>query len=369
MEILMTDMSSGFAGDRLYADMLAYVRNAEPDQRLASARTLGKQYGVSHATVINVMNQLVTQRLVYKVHGRGCFVADPQSTPGANGKRTIIFCCAWGAVSHAYYFQIWHGVAEAIASAGYRLLVLPLGVGGQNDALKVPEEVKRNRHDLAGIILPWTNGDGVAEIEKICPKLPLVISQSLDKGQEMCSVLRDRYALGRMAARYLIEQGARRIAAVYRGDDYQQGLHDAVAAAEQPVELIEISFTRPHNGESLGDELLRAAPDGVAFSEDRVALATLHHLTASQPDYLERIPVISHANTGDDILPPGVAKLEHDGHERGVITAQTLISLIEGRLSSTVAIRIKPRFVAPNAPASATATVAATVAATEAETA
>lgn len=351
----MKHFENQFVGDRLLRDMRAFVKTAAPHQRLASARSLASEYAISHVSVMNVMDALVADGLVYKQHGKGCFVAErPGGSLPGDSRRSILFGCNWKATSHAYYFQIWHGVAHAVDMAGYHLQVLPLGLGNGSDYAVLQTELDRRgaADPPAGLIMPWIGGPTLHLLEQTCPGLPIVISQSLEQEQQLCSVIRDFYALGYQSAQYLLERGARRIATVYRSADYLQGLHDGLAAASPAPALTVLHFERPPDTVALAQQILAARPDGVAISEDRVALALLHEIGRYDGTFLDETAIIAHANTGDDILPRQVARLENDGFQRGVVTANTLLQMIDGTLTAPVAIRIKPRLVRPGEAAS-----------------
>jgi GntR family transcriptional regulator len=50
----------------------------EPDSPISSERDLGERYGLSRMTVRQAINQLVTEGRLYRVRGRGTFVAQPK---------------------------------------------------------------------------------------------------------------------------------------------------------------------------------------------------------------------------------------------------------------------------------------------------
>jgi GntR family transcriptional regulator len=50
----------------------------EPDAPIPSERDLGEQYGLSRMTVRQAINQLVAEGRLYRVRGRGTFVAQPK---------------------------------------------------------------------------------------------------------------------------------------------------------------------------------------------------------------------------------------------------------------------------------------------------
>ena len=70
------------AGDRkgqhLHEILEAFVAAAEPGERLPGERELAARYGVARMTVRSVLDRLVVQGLVHRVHGHGTFVSEPR---------------------------------------------------------------------------------------------------------------------------------------------------------------------------------------------------------------------------------------------------------------------------------------------------
>lgn len=65
-------------GQRLHEILEAMVAAAEPGQRLPSERELAARYEVARMTVRGVIDRLVLQGLVHRVHGHGTFVSEPR---------------------------------------------------------------------------------------------------------------------------------------------------------------------------------------------------------------------------------------------------------------------------------------------------
>lgn len=56
----------------------ALVASLEPGAPLPSERLLAERYGVARMTVRSELDRLVAEGIVYRVHGRGSFVAEPR---------------------------------------------------------------------------------------------------------------------------------------------------------------------------------------------------------------------------------------------------------------------------------------------------
>ncbi len=65
-------------GEALREIMEALVGSLGPGAELPSERVLAEHFGLARMTVRTEMDRLVTEGLVYRLHGRGTFVAEPR---------------------------------------------------------------------------------------------------------------------------------------------------------------------------------------------------------------------------------------------------------------------------------------------------
>ncbi len=343
------ELAGDFVGDRLYNDLTAFVRNAPPHTRLASARTLAGKYGISPASVMLVVDRLAAAGLVYKVHGKGCFVAEARQNQPAAGE-TILFCYSQQAMPHLYYSNMRDAVIENATLLGYRLQVRPLikkdGQTYSQEWLQIFRDLSGT--DVAAMIVPWVEPGCAGPIRTLRPDLPVLVTQSLFPGQEYSSVMQDMFCHGYEAGRYLLENcGIRNLAAVHHGAAFLAGMRAAVAEFQPDAKLEAFSFDRLSYPAATAAALVRSGAAGVAFSEDIAAREFLRQAMELEPDFLETRRIIAHSNIEYNILPPPVARLENDGREFGATVMSTLHSLIRGRFPGKVSVGIKPRLRLP----------------------
>lgn len=201
------------AGEPLWMQLMTVLRaqiesgQLEPDRPLPSEAELTDIYGVSRTVVREALRELVQQRLIYKVKGRGAFVS-----PRKTELRFV------GSVS---------GSADDLRESGRRVttqtLCQALGGADEREAslLRIPlgEQVVRVRRLRRVDGQPWLLVDTA-----IPARLALGLEKAVLENQSLYDVLRRRYGLEPRGADRWIE---------------------AVFPDEQDAALLEVSTSTP----------------------------------------------------------------------------------------------------------------------------
>ena len=85
MKSKATTLGKQGAIERLRDDLVSQIRCGElkPDMPIRSAADLSTLYGISYPTVHRILTDLVQEGLIYRIQGRGTYVARRNAEPAA----------------------------------------------------------------------------------------------------------------------------------------------------------------------------------------------------------------------------------------------------------------------------------------------
>jgi len=339
-------LRSAFAGDRLYADLRRHALAAAPHQPLTAERKLAEQYGISYGTVRRVVQRLVDEKRLYKKQGAGLFVAEQPREP-AEGRRTVLYIDDWGQLEHPYCMRKLRGVLEAAEEADLRIQVLRVPNVFQGPEMeRIVEEAARP--EVGGLLVPFLVPAFYERVRQVNPAA-LFVTGDESPGREGVAVVHyNTFSFGYQAAAYLAGKDARSILLVHKRASFFEGARAYCAASAPAVCLHGVSWEPGQDLEPICEAILGHAPDGLVFSDDRLALSVLTRL----PDRTQgpwRPHVVSSANAGEEYLPPDIVRLELDGYEAGMMCVTVLKALMAGKPLTQPVVRIEPRLVVPGA--------------------
>ena len=188
-----------------------FMNRLKDDEAVPSEHDLCARYGLSRNTVRRALGNLVNDRLLYKVKGRGTFVvpSSRRQTLHCNTRsRQVVFLSLESALSEgafrdsAVYEPIFRGLNSVLQEYGYNLLLAHVRMDWQPPACLI------NR-DVSGVIF---HGQVDSEFWKryILP-LPHVGINHVNEMLESHWVQQDMYNMAIRAVKYFKEHGHRRI--------------------------------------------------------------------------------------------------------------------------------------------------------------
>ncbi len=330
-------LETSSAGSRLERELRHFCMQSAPNQAILPERKLAKKYDISHGTVRRVLSTLMEEGLIYKVHGRGTFVAEATRATVDQSSLTIIYADSWGNLCHPHYARRLEGLSAAAVDSNLRLEVLYCGHHMERREHLAAELL---RPQVAGLIAPWMTEESFTGFKRVNPRLQVVTTASFDPASGTCAVGIDYRWMGSTGWRYLIEQGSRRPLFVYQTAEARFGVESITDTAIDPL------FLRVRAGETRVDPILSMIhdqkPDALLFDDDVVARSTL--LALGRPGF----PVASHHNVGDQQMPEWVAKLQIDGLIVGRLIMRSLRAMIDGDPLQDTSIRVRPKLIEPS---------------------
>lgn len=249
----------------MYAQVCAYIRDKiregkwKDGSRLPSENQLAQQFDVSRITIRGAMEQLVEEGAVYRIQGRGTFVAEAgtgkepvrYASPDVTIRRETVQYAGPDASAHKeldliallipalagqLMTEIVRGVEEALSETRYRMLLITTGHSQQKEEIKLQEAIAAG---ASGMIVYPTVGYAYNEelLRLSIDRFPIVMIDRYVRGVEMNCVCSDHYRGAYEAVRHLLERGHRRIGYVTykaygttsleeRLDGYRQALSD-----------------------------------------------------------------------------------------------------------------------------------------------
>ncbi|MGH3368759.1 MAG: GntR family transcriptional regulator, partial [Nocardioidaceae bacterium] len=230
----------------------AILRNEYvPGKPFISQREVCERFGVSTATAIRALNEMVGQGILERHRGRGTFVAEsPRSVGQAVRERggPTVACILFG-LGSAHVSQMLSGVESMCKALGYRLLLSNSEASSDHELAAIR---RAQEDDVSGIVLfpveGSTNALAIAELRQAGTALVMVDRYLPQVATGV--VTADNFSVGYQVTERLLEQGHRRIATLWDEVDCTSvrdrltGHKQALAANGVPEDA-ELTVLRP----------------------------------------------------------------------------------------------------------------------------
>jgi GntR family transcriptional regulator of arabinose operon len=237
--------------------IIDYIRshNLQANDPISSETEFVKLFALSRHTVRRAISDLVNEGWLYKEQGKGTFVAEPL-VEEENSSKLIGLITTY--INDYIFPEIIHGVEETLSEKGYTLLL-----GNTNNKSDKERMVLKNmlNNKPAGLIIEPTrsaffnpNKDLYEEIKK--RGIPILFIHASYPNIEASYVKEDDRLAGYMATKYLMEEGHKKIAGIFKEDDRQghgryEGYKQAHQEAAIDMDQEHILWYTSQNGEQL----------------------------------------------------------------------------------------------------------------------
>jgi DNA-binding LacI/PurR family transcriptional regulator len=338
----MTTLRSRSSRAELAAELRHFCEHAHPHAAILAERKLAEEYGISHSTVRRVLAELQEDGLIYKVQGRGNFVAAAPPRAIAADQGVIVYGDSWKDPANRYRNQIVHGLVTAADTRNLRLEITIVDYHLE-EGEAFWETV--DRPEVRGLIVPWMPPKLYARLQRRRGNLAVVATASSHPPAGVAAVGVDYLDMGRQGALDLRELGGARPVAVCRVPHSAAGYRLGVEEFGGTPALI----PGEHHADpaETAARLLAADPTGVFFDDDVRAGAILEHCDAAAPGFSDGIHIVTHANVGNFELPAHATRLEIDGFTVGGLLVNVIDGIVSDTLSAQGSYAVRPVRIPP----------------------
>lgn len=184
-------------------------REISPDDRIPSESELSKLLNVSSITVRKALAELVNEGAIYRVRGKGSFVAR-QGSEADKGSDLVAFVLCGLEMYDSSYMQIIKGVQSYLGKRGCKLMIEFV----ENDFDQERERIRSLiQSELRGLLIYSCDPDSAKSYLKDIRSraIPFVMLDRFPAGYPVNGIACNNHDGAYEAVEYLIRQGHRRI--------------------------------------------------------------------------------------------------------------------------------------------------------------
>jgi GntR family transcriptional regulator of arabinose operon len=185
--------------------------------RLPSENELADQFSVSRITVKNALKTLVKEGLIYRIQGRGSFVAAPgageptliSAESNHNSLPLVAYLMPW--LRNSFTANLLSGVEEEMVKSGFNVLFYKTHDSQQKEKELIHQVIQLG---VKGIIIFPVDGEHFNEelVQLTLSRFPIVLIDREMRGIAANSVCSDHSGGAYAATKHLIGQGHKQIA-------------------------------------------------------------------------------------------------------------------------------------------------------------
>lgn len=311
-----------------------------PGEKLPSENTLAKEYEVSRQTVRKAIALLENAGYAYAEHGRGTFCSELVRHTRTSKNIAVVTTY----LSDYIFPRVIQGIDRVLAQHGYSIILKNTGNSRSREA-KILEELLQK--DIDGMIIEPSKSQIYCQHLNLYEKMdnyqiPYVFIQGcFSQMEEKPHVLMDDCKGGYLITKYLIQQGHRKIAGVFKADDSQgQNRHKGYVRALQEAgipyapEMVVWYYTEDrmiHPYESIRQRAMRGEEmDAIVCYNDQIAIEVIRALQDAGLQVPDDVSVTGYDNSQmSSALGMKLTTIRHPQEKLGEMAAELLIEMIQ----------------------------------------
>ena len=316
----------------------------KPEEKLHAEGELAKEYGVSRMTMRQALFELATEGILYRVPGRGTFIAG-SSTDKKNltGLINNFIMLIVPNLRHSFFYQIIHGVEKNITGNGDEVLLRST----DEDSLKEQHCLQKLlKGEIKGLILVSGNYShtNITLLQKIKQRIPIIIVDVAIPGLETDLVVSDDRHGGFLITRHLIELGHKRILHLAGPEDDSSakerliGYHEALKKYQIEFQPELIRYTDWYSEEGYYETKKfflngtnKEKASAIFACNDEVATGAFKVLTELNLKVPEEVALAGYGNLDvGKFLEVPLTTVNQSAGEMGKIASQLLLDKLSG---------------------------------------
>ncbi|MCL6460106.1 MAG: GntR family transcriptional regulator [Gorillibacterium sp.] len=267
--------------------IVAKIDNSElsADDRISSETELAKMLDVSSITVRRALTDLVNEGIIYRIRGKGSFVASQSSVVDKKASNLVVFILSGLELHDSSYLRIMKGVRSFLSKHNCRLVIEFV----ENDFEQERELVLQlMQSEIRGLLIYSSDPSAAKSYldESRRRSIPLVMLDRFPPGYPVSCVTCNNHDGAYEAVEYLIAQGHRRIG--FAAFDFHlspeieryNGYLNAMAGASLPIDDERLYLEKELDYEQLAAQIRSGELTALFCVNDKRAIEVMDRLLA-----------------------------------------------------------------------------------------